>query len=86
MDIIMKNEEQSFEVSFENLSGKIRRVLIHHKGSFYIVSENTALEETLIFSASPTGDILDWGEVGGGKELTLEEVLADVEQFLNGYF
>jgi hypothetical protein len=85
MDIIIKSEKP-FEVSFEDLSGKIRRVLVHHKGSFYMVSENTALKETLIFPASPTGEIESWSEVGGGKGITLEEVLVNFEQELFGYF
>ncbi len=86
MDIIVQNKDQPFEVSFENLSGKIRRVLVHHKGSFYVVSENTALQETLIFPATPTGEIESWNEVGGGKGLTIEEVLGDFEEHFYGYF
>ena len=86
MDIIIKEKEAPFELEYENKSGKIRRALVHHKGGFYIVSENTVLKETLIFRSSPTGEIESWIEVGGGKELTLEEVLSNFENELFGYF
>ena len=86
MDIIVKEKEHPFEVEYENLSGMIRRVLVHHEGKFYIVSENTAMEETLIFPATPTGEVESWNEVGGGKGLTVEDVLADFEEQFFGYF
>ena len=86
MDIIVKEKEHPFEAGCENISGTIKRVLVHHKGKFYIVSENTALKETLIFSATPTGEVENWNEVGGGKGLTVEDVLADFEEQFFGYF
>lgn len=86
MQIIIKEKDRPFELKHENKSGKIRRALVHHKGSFYIVSENTVLKETLIFPASPTGEIESWSEVGGGKGLKLEEVLGNFENELYGYF
>lgn len=81
MDIIIKDKEQAFNVGRDG-AGVIKRVLVHHKAEFYIISENTALGETLIFQASPTGEVTDWYEVGGGKDRTLNEVLADIEQHL----
>ena len=44
MDIIVKEKEQPFDAGCENMSGMIRRVLVHHEGKFYIVSENTVME------------------------------------------
>jgi len=86
MNIIVKSKDKDFEMEYENLTGKIKRVLVHHEGNFYIISENTALEETLIFSATPTGEVVSYNEVGGGKGLTLDEVLADFEEYFYGYF
>ena len=86
MDIIIVNKDLPFEVELAGGGGFIRRVLVHHEGEFYVISENTALKETLIFSASPTGEVTNWNEVGGGGGLTVEEVLKDFEQFLYGYF
>jgi hypothetical protein len=86
MDIIAKEKEQPFDAGCENMSGMIRRVLVHHEGRFYIVSENTVMEETLIFPATPTGEVESWHEVGGGKGLTVEDVLADFEEHFYGYF
>ena len=62
--------------------GLIKQTLVHHEGEFYIASENTAQGYTLIFSAIPTGDVTDYLEVGGSKDVSLEEVLADFEEYL----
>ena len=66
----------------EGNQGKLRKKLVHHKGEFYMVSENTVLEETLVFRASPTGDVDNYLEVGGGKGLTVEQVVADFDNQL----
>ena len=50
-----------------------------------MVSENTLLEETLIFRASPTGDVDSYCEVGGSKCATLEEVIADFDDMLYSF-
>ena len=85
MDII-NTTNQVYEL--EGSMGKLRKKLVHHEGEFYIVSENTLLEETLVFRASPTGDVNDYSEVGGGKGLTLEQVVADFDNQLykSGYW
>ena len=54
--------------------GVINNALVHYKGQFYLVSENTALSETLIFYSNPTGEIKNYTEVGG-RGVTLEDVL-----------
>jgi len=76
MNIINKLQDRKYP------GGLIKQTLVHHKGEFYIASENTAQGHTLIFSASPTGDVTDYLEVGGSKGLSLEEVLADFEEHL----
>ena len=66
----------------EGSIGKLRKKLVHHKGEFYIVSENTLLKETLVFRSTPTGEVSNYNEVGGGRELTLEQVIADFDGML----
>jgi hypothetical protein len=77
---IINATENIYEM--EGNRGKLKRQLIHHKGEFYVVSENTLLEETLVFKATPTGDVESYCEVGGGKGVTLEEVLGDLDEWL----
>ena len=62
--------------------GVLSKALVHYKGEFYIVSENTGLEETLIFYATCTGEIKNYTDVGGGKALTLDDVLSNFEAHL----
>lgn len=82
MDIIFRDKEQWFGDDCLGLTGKLRKALVHHEGYFYLVSENTLVKETLIFLSSPTGEVKSWNEVGGGKGVTLEEVLDDFEKEL----
>ena len=77
---IINNTSEVYEL--EGSMGKLRKKLVHHKGEFYMVSENTVLEETLVFRATPTGEVDNYLEVGGGKGLTLEEVIADFDNQL----
>ena len=62
--------------------GGVKQVLIHHKGNFYLVSENIDAKQTLIFPSSPTGEPESYLEVGGSSDTTLDEVLNDFESFL----
>jgi len=82
MDIIYRKNRVRDWASEGLGSGQLNKALVHHKGEFYIASENTALEETLIFYSSPTGDIKNYCEVGGGKRITLDDVLSDFEAHL----
>ena len=77
---IIDSSEKVYEM--EGNRGKLRKKLVHHKGEFYMVSENTLLEETLIFRASPTGDVKSYCEAGGGKGVTLEQVIAEFDDML----
>ena len=81
MDIINTTSDV---YEMEGNRGKLRKKLVHQKGEFYMVSENTLLEETLVFRASPTGDVINYTDVGGGKHVTLEEVIGDFEEWLYG--
>ena len=49
--------------------------LVLFKGKHYAVSDNGA--ETLIFPADSDGNITEYCEVGGGRGLSLDEVLED---------
>ena len=82
MDIINTTSDV---YEMEGNRGKLRKKLVHHKGEFYMVSENTLLEETLVFRATPTGDVINYSEVGGSKCVTLEEVIADFDNMLYSF-
>ena len=56
---------------------------VYHNGEFYIVSESEERGlETLIFRADAAGNVRDYLEVGGGRGVTLSEVLANFESEL----
>ena len=82
MDIIFREDSsREWEIKDE-YKGVLNKALVHYKGEFYIVSENTALEETLIFYSTPTGEVKNYQEVGGGKALTLDDVLNNFKAHL----
>jgi len=63
------------------------KALIYYKNNFYVVSEacnefTDHDKETLIFKSSPTGVVDDYNEVGGGRGLTLDEVLNNINKYL----
>ena len=60
----------------------VRQVLVHFRGSFYLVSENIKRKQTYIFPSSPTGEPESYLEVGGDENATLDEVLSDFENYL----
>lgn len=64
-----------------NNNGK--RALVLYGGKHYIVSDSGF--ETLIFSADPLGNITKWSEVGGGKNITLLEVLGNFSSYLHNF-
>ena len=58
----------------------VGKALVKHRGKYYIVSESTKCGlETLIFEADYNGTIINWGEVGGSRGVTLVEVLENFE-------
>ena len=69
------------------INKKGNKALIYYNNSFYVVSQANNLYtvdsvETLIFKASPDGRVDDYIEVGGGKDLTLDEVLNNISEHL----
>ena len=82
MNIIYKLKDINVAHPTENEVGVVRKMLVNHKGNFYIVSENTVLKETLIFRSDPVGEVEDYNELGGGRGLTIEDVIADFEAYL----
>ena len=49
--------------------------MVLFKGKYYVVSDNCS--ETLVFPSDSSGSIIDYCEVGGGRGLSLDEVLED---------
>jgi hypothetical protein len=69
------------------INRKDNKALIYYNNNFYMVSEAnnqfTGYEaETLIFKSAPDGTVEDYIEVGGGKGLTLDEVLNNIDEHL----
>ncbi len=63
-----------------------KKALIYYNNSFYVVSTSTLARtglETLIFEADPQGNVTNWIQVGGGKGLTLSDVLRDIDDHLH---
>ena len=82
MDIIFRKDNSKVWELKDEYKGVINKALVHYKGVFYLVSENTALGETLVFYATPTGEVKNYCEVGGGKALTLDDVLNNFKAHL----
>ncbi len=64
-----------------------KKAVIYYNNEFYLVSEaNNQFTgfhlETLIFRCDPVGEVSDFFEVGGGKGLTLEDVLGNIDEHL----
>lgn len=70
------------------INKKDNKALIYYNNSFYIVSQANNLftgdlDETLIFKSDPDGTVVDYLEVGGGKHVTLDEVLNNINEYLH---
>lgn len=64
-----------------------KKAVIYYNNEFYLVSEANNqftgfVLETLIFRCDPTGDVSDYIEVGGGKLLSLDEVLGNIGDYI----
>jgi len=79
---VQKGDKTMDIIHIEPKRHGVKQVLIHHKGNFYLVSENTDEKRTLIFPSSPTGEPESYLEVGGSSNTTLDEVLNDFESYL----
>ena len=86
MNIIYKLKDMNVAHPTENEVGVVRKTLVNYKGNFYIVSENTVLKETLIFRSDPVGEVEDYNELGGGRGLTVEDIIADFEGHLYDWY
>lgn len=61
-----------------------RACLVEHNGKFFVVSSianafDTQMPETLVFSADENGKVTDWGEVAGGRGVSREEAIKELE-------
>ena len=56
-------------------------VLVEHGGKHYVVSSVNAYSgpETLVFEADEHGEVTNWGDVAGGRGMSREEAIADLE-------
>lgn len=59
--------------------GFIRQLTVYCpvRKTHFVISENTALGETLVFESDPEGNFKTSLEVAGGKGYTLEELLEE---------
>jgi hypothetical protein len=69
------------------ISRNDKKAVIYYNNEFYLVSEaNNQFTgfrlETLIFRCDPTGQASDYFEVGGGKFLSLDDVLNNIDEYL----
>jgi len=69
------------------INKKDNKALIYYNNNFYIVSQANNLftnytDETLIFRAEPDGTPTSHIEVGGGRFLTLDEVLDNIDEYM----
>ena len=64
----------------KTFNGKATQVHVLFKNNYYIVSDNG--KETLVFASDQYGDITDWVEVGGGRNLTHADVLSDFSKWV----
>ncbi len=59
-----------------------KAVLVRKGKHYYVVSSVNAMFsgfETLVFSADKDGEVTDWGEVAGGKRMSREEAIRDLD-------
>jgi len=69
------------------INKKGNKALIYYNNNFYIVSQANNMftgntDQTLIFNSEPDGTVTNHIEVGGGKFLTLDEVLGNIDEYL----
>lgn len=56
--------------------------LVELDGDYFVVSSTNAMVtgyETLVFPADKDGKVTNWGEVAGGRGMSREEAIADLE-------
>ena len=58
-------------------------VLVKKEENYFRVSSVAAMGtgfETLVFPCDAEGDVTDWGEVAGGRGMSREAAIADLDQ------
>jgi hypothetical protein len=62
---------------------KTEQWLILLNDKYYVVSHSKKLPipETLAFAANADGNVTSWADLAGGKNLTHEQVIAQLEEF-----
>jgi len=56
--------------------------LVEHNGEYFVVSSVIVpggVLETLVFPADSDGNVISWLEVAGGRGMSREEAIADLE-------
>jgi hypothetical protein len=64
-----------------------RKTLVRRDDEYFVVSSATAILtgfETLVFPADGEGTVTDWGEVAGGRGISHETAIAQLEAGLAG--
>ena len=69
------------------INKKDNKALIYYNNEFYVISQANNMftnhdDETLIFRSDAAGNVSDYMEIGGGRGLTLNEVLNNIEEYL----
>ena len=61
------------------LTGHVRQITVYCpvKKQHFVISENTAIRETLVFESDAKGQFSHSAEVAGGRGMTLEHVLEE---------
>lgn len=54
----------------------------HYVASYIPVAFDTGAPETLIFAADKNGKVTDWMDLAGGRRMSREEAIADLENKL----
>lgn len=60
-----------------------RQILVRCQEEYFVVSSVHALFtgfETLVFPANEDGEVTDWLEVAGGRGMSREEAISDLEE------
>lgn len=62
-----------------SISDGVQQAIVQYNGQCYLVSQTSRTRdlETFVFKCNSEGSVSDWAECGGGKFITLDNVLED---------
>jgi hypothetical protein len=62
-----------------SMSNGVQQAIVQYNGQCYLVSQTSRMRdlETFVFKCNSEGSVSDWAECGGGKFITLDDVLED---------